>query len=153
MGTWISDTLTTGAVVTAATTTAVAVLGKLEGGSAVAPINAVSHILWGDEEDNTEEVDVQHTLAGAGLNAMAVTSWAGVFELFMPRNEAPTVQRALLVGSATAAAAYITDYHVVPKRLTPGFEKKLSAPALFGVFATLALSLAAAGIYRGKCAP
>ncbi len=150
MGTWISDTLTTGAVVTAATTTAVAVLGRMEGGSAVAPINAVSHIIWGDEEDTTDALDVPHTLAGAMLNAMAVTGWAGLFELLMPRSGKSTPQRALLAGSAVAATAYIVDYHVVPKRLAPGFEKKLSGASLFGVYATLALALAAAGRSRRR---
>ena len=42
----MKDTLTTGAVATAATTAAVALLGKAERGSAAAPINAISHMLW-----------------------------------------------------------------------------------------------------------
>lgn len=146
----MNDTMTTGAVVATATTAAAALLGRLESGSAVAPINAVSHIIVGDEEDTGERMDATHTLAGVGLNAMAVTGWAAVHELFMPRTGKPTVQRALLAGTATAALAYITDYHVMPKRLTPGFEKRLSRPALFAVFATLAISLAAAGLYRGR---
>jgi hypothetical protein len=150
MGTWMKDTITTGAMATASTTAALAILGKLENDSAVSPINAVSHMLWGDEAADTDVVDTEHTLAGAGLNAAAVTSWAGLFELFMPRKGAPSVQRALLAGTATAAAAYYTDYHLVPERLTPGFEKRLSQPALIGVFATLALSLAAASLCRGS---
>jgi hypothetical protein len=150
MGTWIKDTMTTGAVVATTTTAVAALLGRLESGSAAAPINAVSHILVGDDEDTGEQVDVKHTLAGAGLNAMAVTGWAAVHELFMPRTGRPTVQRALVSGTATAALAYITDYHVMPKRLTPGFEKRLSGAALFSVFATLAVFLAAASLYRGR---
>ncbi len=150
MATWIEDTLTTGAVATAATTAIVAVLGKVEGGSAVAPINAVSHILWGEEAAATEQLDARHTLAGAGLNAAAVTGWAGLHELFMPRRSTPSVQHALLTGVATAAVAYVTDYHVVPERFTPGFEKRLSRPSLFGVYATLALSLAAGSLCRKR---
>lgn len=146
MSTWIKEA--TGGVAAAATTAAVAVLGKLEGGSGIAPINAVSHILWGDKEPVTEEVDASHTAAGAALNAMAVTAWAGLHELLMPRKGRPTVQRALLSGAATAAVAYVTDYHIVPKRLTPGFEKRLSGAALFGVYATLALALAAGSLCR-----
>lgn len=150
MGTWISDTLSTGALATASTTAALAILGKLENDSAVSPINAVSHMLWGHKAAETEAVDAAHTLAGAGLNAAAVTAWAGMHELFMPRTGSPTVQRALLSGAATAALAYATDYHIVPKRLAPGFEKRLSQPALLGVFATLAVALAAASLYRGR---
>jgi hypothetical protein len=42
-----------------------------------------------------------------------------------------------------AATAYVVDYHVVPRRLTPGFELRLRGAAFAGVFATLALGLAA----------
>lgn len=47
MGTWMQHTLATGAMASAATTAAVAVLGKMDDGSAAGPINAISHILWG----------------------------------------------------------------------------------------------------------
>lgn len=30
--------------------------------------------------------------------------------------------------SAAATTAYMVDYHLVPKRLTPGFELHLSGP-------------------------
>jgi hypothetical protein len=125
-------------------------LGKLENGPAAGPINAVSHILWGYHAVATDDVDVQHTLTGAALNAAAVTSWAGVHELFMPRSGAPSVRRALLGGVATASLAYLTDYHVVPRRFTPGFEKRLSAVALLGMYATPALSLAAGSLARKR---
>lgn len=136
----------TGAVAAAATTAAVAVLGQLENGSALGPINAVSHMLWGDGA-NTEELDGSHTAMGAALNATAVTSWAGIHEALLPR-EKPTVAQALLAGAATSAVAYVVDYHVVPKRFTPGFEKKLSGKALFGMYAVLALALAVGSLWR-----
>ena len=68
MSTWIKDTLATGAVATSTTTVALAVLGKAEGNSAAGPINAVSHILWGEEAAHRDTPDVAHTLAGAALN-------------------------------------------------------------------------------------
>lgn len=57
---------------------------------------------------------------------------------------------ALLGGAAVAAVAYVTDYYFVPKRLTPGFEKRLSGPAMFAVYATLALSLPIAALCERK---
>jgi hypothetical protein len=42
-----------------------------------------------------------------------------------------------------SAAAYVTDYHIVPKRLTPGFEMRIPRVALAGVYAALALGLSA----------
>ncbi|HRI37834.1 MAG TPA: hypothetical protein PLO50_04690, partial [Nitrospira sp.] len=43
-----------------------------------------------------------------------------------------------LVGTGTTALAYITDYYVVPRRFTPGFELCLSSrsfPWLYGALA------------------
>ena len=146
MGTLAEDTLRTGAIASAATTAAAALLGQMENGSAVAPINAVSHIIWGDGAD-TEEVDARHTAMGLALNTAAITSWAGMHESILPRAR-PTVSRALLTGAATAVVAYVTDYYVVPKRFTPGFEKQLSKNALFGVYAVLAIALAVGSLSR-----
>lgn len=148
MGTWISDSLRTGAVASAATTASAAVLGHVECGAAAAPLNAVSHMVWGDEATRTDAVDVRHTAVGAGLNAAAVTSWAAMHELLMPREGRPDAGRALAGGAITALVAYITDYHVVPKRFTPGFEHRLSPKGLFGIYAVLALSLAVGSLSR-----
>lgn len=150
MGTWIRDTVSTGALATAATTAAVAALGKLRNGSAAGPINAVSHILWGERDSDTDALDAKHTLVGAGLNAAAVTAWAALYELLMPRGKRPSFQRAMVVGGAVSTIAYITDYHVVPKRLTPGFEKRVSGASLFGIYAVLAFALAAGSLAREK---
>lgn len=138
----------TGAVATAATTTAIAALGHLENGSAVAPLNAASHMLWGDE-GTTEEIDARHTLVGSAITVAGISSWAGLHEMMLPRHR-PTLPRALITGVATAAAAYVVDYHVVPKRFTPGFEKQLSRKALFGVYATLAFALAMGSLCRER---
>ena len=150
MSTWINDTLATGAVASASTTVALAVLGKVEGNSAAGPINAVSHILWGEEAAHTDERDVAHTLAGATLNAAAITLWAGLHEWLMPRDRKPEVARAVSSGVLVATVAYVVDYHVVPKRLTPGFEKRLSGRALAGIYATLAISLAVGSLLRER---
>ena len=150
MSTWIKDTLATGTVATTATNGALALLGKIETGHALGPINAVSHIIWGQEATRENELDVRHTLLGSVLNAVAITGWAGVHELLMPRRKRPSAPRALLTGAAVSSLAYITDFHVVPKRVTPGFEERLSKKALFAVYATLAVALAAGSLRRSR---
>ena len=150
MSTWIKDTLATGAVASTATTGALGIFGKVENGKVFGPINAVSHIIWGKKATRTDKFDARHTLLGSVLNTVAITGWAGMHELFMPRDRKPSVQRALISGAAVSTVAYITDFHVVPKRLTPGFEQRISKKGLLTVYAILAVALAAGSLSRER---
>ena len=67
-------------VATVATTVITSVLGKKEAGSAAAPLNATSHILWGNEAASQDGVDAKHTAAGAAINAGAMYAWSFVLE-------------------------------------------------------------------------
>jgi len=46
------------------------------------------------------------------------------------------------------AGAYLIDYHLIPSRFTPGFEKRLSGKSLAAVFVALAMGLAARDLKR-----
>ena len=50
---------------------------------------------------------------------------------------------ALAASAAASAVACFTDYQLTPKRLPPGYEKRLSRPALALVYGTFAVGLAA----------
>jgi hypothetical protein len=123
----------------------------LDDGSTLAPVNAVSHIAWGDEAAEQDDASLKYTATGATLNAAAVAAWAAVYELgFGGAARRGNVNAAIAGGIATAAMAYVTDYYVVPKRLTPGFEKRLSSPSMFAVYAALAASLPLASLAVGR---
>jgi hypothetical protein len=53
-----------------------------------------------------------------------------------------------LGGAGVSALAYVTDYHVVPKRLTPGWEERVSNRSLALIYAVLALSFPVRGLLR-----
>jgi hypothetical protein len=137
--------LTSGAAAAVATTAAIAVSGRATDVSSWAPINAVSHILWGDRAAEQEAPSWKYSATGLTLNAGAMLSWGAVYALLLGGRQRPAAQ-ALLVGAATSAAAYIVDYYVVPRRLTPGFEKRLPSRAMFAIYASLAAGLAAGGM-------
>ena len=156
MSTLIRDTLATGAVATTATNGALAVLGKFENGNALGPINAVSHIIWGKSATKADNFDTTHTVIGSVLNAMAITGWAGIHELLMPRRRRPS-PRSLPGHPASRrpdapppTPARRAAGHVVPKRLTPGFEEKISTKGLYAVYAVLAVALAAGSLSRNR---
>jgi len=132
-----------GTVASIASTALLAAIGKRQAGSAVAPTNAVSHWLWGDDALRAQQPSLRHTLAGYLTHHAACIFWAALYSrLYGRREEAKTLPRALAGGVATSAVAYVVDYKMVPKRLTPGFEHRVSSGAMGAIYATLAVGFA-----------
>lgn len=145
--TFVGEMMSASAAATTATTAATLLLGATRDESAWAPVNAVSHILWGDEAAQHTEPSATYTATGAALNAGAMVMWAAAYvavRKMFPRGTAGSA----MAGAGVAAAAYVIDYHVVPKRLTPGFEKRLSGRSMFWIYTALAAGLAASDIAR-----
>src|SRR5215207_1913895 len=89
---------------TAATTAAATLCGALEAGHPAAAVNAVSHMLWGDEAMQRNAVSAKYTGLGAALNTAAVAMWSAVHHFaFRPDRRPPGVVPALARGAATAA--------------------------------------------------
>ncbi|HWI18201.1 MAG TPA: hypothetical protein VNT81_10670 [Vicinamibacterales bacterium] len=144
---FIGDVSSASASATAATTAATLLLGATRDASPWAPLNAVSHILWGDEAALHTEPSAAYTATGAALNGGAMVMWATA-HASLRRLLPPGPAASIVAGATVAAAAYVTDYYVVPKRLTPGFEKRLSGRSMFWIYAALAAGLAASSISR-----
>lgn len=119
-----------------------ALRGKADSGSAVAPVNAPAHVVWGDESLRRNDASVRHTAVGAALHAASAVLWAGLFEVLQARRAKRTVANALVDAAATAAVAAVVDFKVVPKRFTPGFEHRLTKRSLWMVYGSMALGMA-----------
>src|SRR5688572_21666197 len=114
-------TAATGMAATVGTTLMTAAVGQAETGNAVAPLNAISHIAWGEEAASHDDLSMKYTASGVGLNAAAMAGWAGIYEMLFGRLvDREDVIGALIGGATVSAAAYVIDYYVVPKRFTPG---------------------------------
>jgi drug/metabolite transporter (DMT)-like permease len=119
------------------------VSGKRETGSAAAAVNAESHWLWGDESLRQDRPTLRHTLTGLVTHQLGTVFWATLYALVRGERQAVrTVPQALVGGLATSAAAAAIDYTLIPKRLTPGFEHRLSTASMVGVFAAIAGGIA-----------
>lgn len=134
--------LVSGTIAAAAVTLAVGVAGRRRAGSAAAPLNATSHLLWGDEAARHDGYSMKYTATGFAANHAAAVFWALFYEA-LPR-QLPALAR----GAAVSALAYVVDYHVVPRRLTPGFELRLPRASLAAVYAALALGLSLRDLAR-----
>jgi len=120
---------------------ALAVFGKRASGSAVAPINAVSHWVWGDEALHDDEATMRHTPLGLATHMTAAVFWAVLSARVLRRNP-------VAGAAATSATAFVVDYTVTPKRLRPGYEHRLDGVGMFAVYAALAAGLAAGALLQ-----
>lgn len=121
---------------------------RKEGSTTCAPINAVTHCLWPRKAVRERGFSVRHTVLGLGIHQAAAVFWALLFERIAPRVPRAHPAGVLAAAAATAATAYCVDYHVVPKRLTPGFEAHLGARSMTRVYVGIAVGLAAVALLR-----
>jgi hypothetical protein len=137
---FLERVLISGALAGTAAAIAVSLAGRREVGAYAAPLNATSHIVWGDAAARRNELSAKYTGTGTLLHYGAALFWAALYELLPGR--------APVRAAITAATAYVVDYHVVPRRLTPGFELRVSAGALAAVYGALALGFCASSLRK-----
>lgn len=113
-------------------------LSRPRTGSAASASNAPSQWLWGEPARHRHDVSLRHTALGYCIHHASSLLWGSVHEGALARTRA----RPLQVAPAVAAAAMVVDYLVVPRRLSPGFERHLSRPGLLAVYVTFAAGLA-----------
>ena len=129
-------------------TLALAARGRTETGSAVAPINAVSHWYWGDRATREDQPSFKYTVPGYLTHHATSIFWAVLFEKAFGGKLRGRPARTAAASAATAAVACFVDYQMTPKRLTPGFEHRLSKPSLFLVYLLFGAGLAVTELAR-----
>ena len=137
--------LKTAAFATAATSAALMLASKRETGSPWAAFNAICHMVDGDEPEFPQSFAPRETLLGAGLNASAIGSWAVLYEWLL--GDVPLPSSALWAALATAGI-WMVDYRLVPKRFTPGFEKRLGKKSIALAYLALAASFALSPVWN-----
>lgn len=148
---FLKRTLVSGTVSGLASSLAAAVAGKRENASYAAPINATSHVLWGDEAALHDGASLKYTATGFLINNAAAMMWAAVYGKWVEpavarwfaRRPALRPLAPAVSAVAVSAGAYVTDYYLVPRRFTPGYEKRVSGKSMALIFGALALGLAA----------
>lgn len=122
--------------------------GRRENGGAPSALNAPSHWLWGDEALRHDEPSLRYTAVGAAIHQASSLLWAAVYEALQARHARPSAAKALGDAAAVTALAAVVDLKLVPPRLTPGFERRLSSRSLLLVYGGFAAGLALAGLRR-----
>ncbi len=135
-----------------ATIGSVTLLASLTGKPLYAPTQAISHIIFGERAYQNDTRNLSFLTVGLALNGLAMIGWSGIAELGFrafgtPPGNFPT---ACVVSIGVTMMAYFVDFHVVPKRLTPGFEHVLSKHSLLVVYVLLAISLLLGSLGRAS---
>jgi len=125
-----------------------AILGKYELGRTAAPVNGPSQWIWNRHAPFMNRFSWKYTGLGYVIHHMASVFWALFHEKYQDRLAAPTESRTehqsevLVSAIAVRTTAYMVDFYVVPQRLSPGFEQRLSKGALLVVYGVFAAGLA-----------
>lgn len=141
-----------GSVASVLSTAMLALAGRRQDGEAIAPVNAVSHWAWGDEAAAVLRPTWRHTAVGVLTQHAASIFWAALYSrAYGQRPEAKQLPNAIAGGIATSAVAFVVDYTVTPRRLTPGYELRLRPTGMLAVYAALAVGFSAGALLlRGR---
>lgn len=142
---FLGKVMLSGSAVSVGTTLVLAALARAEGKTSVQPVNSTSHWYLGEAAGRSRAVDLRHTLLGFATHYGASLFWAGIFEA--ARRYRPQ-RPAALDAAAVSALAAVVDYAVVPKRLTPGWEKVVTPRAIGITYGVMAMALAASALLR-----
>lgn len=115
--------------------------GRIELRTAWPPVNAISHIVWGPAAGRQRRVSLRHTGLGLLLNGAACAFWSWLYEAGRGFGRQGSIVNAVLSAIGISALAYVTDYHIVPRRFTPGFELSLSRRSFPWLYGSLAAGL------------
>jgi hypothetical protein len=136
--------MVSGATASVLSTGALALFGKRETNSHYAPTNAISHWIWGDQAARHNAPSLRYTVPGYVIHHASATFWSVLFERFcghlLDRRD---TGKTIAAATAASAVACFVDYQLTPPRLKPGYEKRLSSPALAVVYGAFGLGLAA----------
>lgn len=120
---------------------ALAILGKVENRAYSAPLNAISHWIYGDEAFKHDHFDLSHTVTGYAIHHASSIFWAQIYEYLLTRNNQTHSLSHHQYACLIAAIAAFVDFNLTPSRLTPGYEYRLSKKALLLVYASFAFGL------------
>jgi hypothetical protein len=137
----LREGLRSGTAASVVSTLVLIACGKRERDDAAQPVNGPSQWTWGRHAPHVHGFSVRYTVTGYAIHHAMSVLWAVLFERLRPQAESPSSVAA--AAGLTAAIAYNVDFGVVPTRLSPGFQAKISRRCLYATYAGFAAALAA----------
>lgn len=141
----IINGLKTGLALAATTTAIITLAGDKEIGSPWAAVNAIAHILDGDDKEQPMDFSAHESVFGITVNGAVMCAWGVLYESAL---EIAKAQSTVLAGALRAITAYLIDYKIVPKQFTPGIEKRLGSRSVLLTYVVLGATLAASPLWN-----
>ena len=137
--------LLTGTIGAVATAAVIALHGQRQTRSPWTPFNATAHMIYGNASVEKEGFQVPETPLGLGIHALSLGGWGVLYEAFAANQKLPASCTAATVATGLI---YLLDYHILPERLRPGFEKRLGNAAVRDAYLALAMVFALAPLWH-----
>lgn len=139
----LCEGLFTGSIASVASAAALAWAGRRENGHAAAPVNAVSHWVWHPQALDEDRPSLRHTATGYLIHHGASVFWGTLHAAAWGMHPGNKRARPAVAGAiAASAVACLVDMKFTPRRLTPGFEHRLSKKSLALTYGSFAAGLA-----------
>nr|WP_297352636.1 hypothetical protein [uncultured Caldimonas sp.] len=135
----------TGGVASVTSTLALLWRGRVDGRCTFGALNAPSHWVWGDQALRQNGCSLRYTGTGLLIHHVASVFWAMLYERACPALHPRSAAQLALESAAVATVAAGVDLRIAPRRLTPGFERRLSRRSLVIVYASFAAGIALGG--------
>jgi len=146
---FLRDAALAGSVASLASTAVLAAGGRRETGRVSAPINAISHWVHGPAAYAANEPDARHTGLGLVIHHASALLWGLGYVALLRRAAAtrPRLDTPWKAAAVTTLVAAVTDFKLVPPRLTPGFEHRLSRGSVTVTYLAFGIGLALSGLW------
>jgi hypothetical protein len=161
---WWGGIVVSGSAASVLSALAAYCLSARENRAPFAAINAVSHWLYGPAAYVADRPSLRHTLPGFVIHHASSLLWGTLYEVLLrslvdrdavegtdrptARGRPDAADRWATAAVVTAIGAF-TDLRLVPPRLSPGFEHRLSKTGVAVVYLSFAFGLALAAQPRG----
>jgi hypothetical protein len=156
---WWRGTVVSGSTASLLSALVASLLSARENRAPTASINAVSHWLHGSAAYAVDRPSLRHTLPGFVIHHASSLLWGALYQVLLgsvvdrqaiaggdqpaQRGGPRAVERWTTAAVVTAIGAF-TDLRLVPPRLSPGFEHRLSKAGVALVYLGFACGLALA---------
>jgi hypothetical protein len=143
---WLRQALVDGSVASIASSIVIVAASHRHRGAPASGTNATSHWLWGAKAQRRDRPSWRYTAVGYAIHHASSVFWAAVYEGALARRPASSPRNRALLAACVGLLAWVVDYHVVPRRLTPGFERHFPRKSMLATYVAFSGGLAWAAI-------